>query len=84
MLMGELLSLGGLGLPVKVMLFNNSTLGMVRIEMAVAGYIPSAPTSGTQISERSHVPPGSTASASSVRRTSDRRSRARSRTTGRR
>ena len=40
MLMGELLSLGGLGLPVKVMLFNNSTLGMVRIEMAVAGYIP--------------------------------------------
>lgn len=40
MLMGELLSLGGLGLPVKVMLFNNSTLGMVRIEMAVAGYLP--------------------------------------------
>jgi pyruvate dehydrogenase (quinone) len=40
MLMGEMLSLGGLGLPVKVMLFNNSTLGMVRIEMAVAGYIP--------------------------------------------
>ena len=40
MLMGELLTLAGLGLPVKVMLFNNSTLGMVRIEMAVAGYIP--------------------------------------------
>lgn len=40
MLMGELLTLGDLGLPVKVMLFNNSTLGMVRIEMAVAGYIP--------------------------------------------
>ena len=40
MLMGELLTLGGLGLPVKVMLFNNSTLGMVRIEMAVGGYIP--------------------------------------------
>jgi pyruvate dehydrogenase (quinone) len=40
MLMGDLLTLGGLGLPVKVMLFNNSTLGMVRIEMAVAGYIP--------------------------------------------
>jgi pyruvate dehydrogenase (quinone) len=40
MLMGELLTLGSLGLPVKVMLFNNSTLGMVRIEMAVAGYIP--------------------------------------------
>ncbi len=42
MLMGELLTLGGLGLPVKVMLFNNSTLGMVRIEMAVAGYVPFA------------------------------------------
>jgi pyruvate dehydrogenase (quinone) len=40
MLMGELLTLGGLDLPVKVLLFNNSTLGMVRIEMAVAGYIP--------------------------------------------
>jgi pyruvate dehydrogenase (quinone) len=40
MLMGELLSLGGLDLPVKVMLFNNSALGMVRIEMAVSGYIP--------------------------------------------
>lgn len=40
MLMGEILTLGDLGLPVKVMLFNNSTLGMVRIEMAVAGYIP--------------------------------------------
>ena len=40
MLLGELLTLAGLGLPVKVMLFDNSTLGMVRIEMAVAGYIP--------------------------------------------
>jgi pyruvate dehydrogenase (quinone) len=40
MLLGELLSLRGLGLPVKVMLFNNSALGMVRIEMEVAGYIP--------------------------------------------
>jgi pyruvate dehydrogenase (quinone) len=40
MLLGELLTLAGLGLPVKIMLFNNSTLGMVRIEMAVAGYIP--------------------------------------------
>ena len=40
MLMGEILTLGGFGLPIKVMLFNNSSLGMVRIEMAVAGYIP--------------------------------------------
>jgi pyruvate dehydrogenase (quinone) len=40
MLMGELLTLAGLDLPVKLMLFNNSTLGMVRIEMTVAGYIP--------------------------------------------
>lgn len=40
MLIGELLTLSGFAFPVKVMLFNNSTLGMVRIEMAVAGYIP--------------------------------------------
>jgi pyruvate dehydrogenase (quinone) len=40
MLMGELLTLRDMDLPIKVMLFNNSTLGMVRIEMAVAGYVP--------------------------------------------
>lgn len=39
MLMGEMLTLSGLGLHVKLMVFNNSTLGMVRIEMEVAGYI---------------------------------------------
>jgi pyruvate dehydrogenase (quinone) len=40
MLMGELLTLRDMDLPIKVMLFNNSTLGMVRIEMTVAGYVP--------------------------------------------
>ena len=38
MLMGELLTLGQHQLPVKVVLFNNHTLGMVELEMEVAGY----------------------------------------------
>jgi len=38
MLMGELLTLGQHELPVKVVLFNNHTLGMVELEMEVAGY----------------------------------------------
>ena len=40
MLMGELLTVGGLDIPVKLMVFNNSTLGMVRAEMMVVGYEP--------------------------------------------
>jgi pyruvate dehydrogenase (quinone) len=40
MLMGELLTAAGLDIPVKLMLFNNSTLGMVRAEMMVVGYQP--------------------------------------------
>jgi pyruvate dehydrogenase (quinone) len=40
MLMGELLTVAGLDVPVKLMIFNNSTLGMVRAEMMVVGYEP--------------------------------------------
>jgi pyruvate dehydrogenase (quinone) len=40
MLMGELLTAAGLDVPVKLMVFNNSTLGMVRAEMMVVGYKP--------------------------------------------
>jgi pyruvate dehydrogenase (quinone) len=40
MLMGELLTIAELNLPVKLMIFNNSTRGMVRAEMEVAGYPP--------------------------------------------
>ena len=40
MLMGELLTAAGLDVPVKLMVFNNSTLGMVRAEMMVVGYQP--------------------------------------------
>ena len=40
MLLGELLTLRTHGLPVKVMVFNNSSLGMVRLEMMVAGDPP--------------------------------------------
>ncbi len=38
MLMGELLTLGQHELPVKIVLFNNHTLGMVQLEMEAAGY----------------------------------------------
>lgn len=37
MLMGEFLTLAQYDLPVKVVLFNNSSLGMVELEMMVAG-----------------------------------------------
>jgi pyruvate dehydrogenase (quinone) len=37
MLMGDFLTLVQYGLPVKVVLFNNSSLGMVELEMLVAG-----------------------------------------------
>ena len=40
MLMGELLTVAGMDIPVKLMVFNNSTLGMVRAEMMVVGYEP--------------------------------------------
>jgi len=40
MLMGELLTLGQHELPVKIVLFNNHTLGMVELEMEVAGFPP--------------------------------------------
>lgn len=40
MLMGEILTASGLDIPVKLMVFNNSTLGMVRAEMMVVGYQP--------------------------------------------
>ncbi len=40
MLMGEILTAAELDLPVKLMVFNNSTRGMVRAEMEVAGYPP--------------------------------------------
>jgi len=40
MLMGELLTVKTHNLPVKVVVFNNSSLGMVRLEMLVAGDPP--------------------------------------------
>jgi pyruvate dehydrogenase (quinone) len=46
MLMGEFLTLVQYDLPVKVVLFNNSSLGMVELEMLVAG-LPSHGTTNT-------------------------------------
>lgn len=40
MLMGDLLTLTQYDLPVKIVLFNNSALGMVDLEMMVAGFPP--------------------------------------------
>ncbi|WP_010586121.1 ubiquinone-dependent pyruvate dehydrogenase [Schlesneria paludicola] len=40
MLMGEILTLAQHDLPVKIVLFNNSSLGMVHLEMEVAGLAP--------------------------------------------
>jgi pyruvate dehydrogenase (quinone)/pyruvate oxidase len=39
MLMGELLTLRQLDLPVKIILFNNGTLGFVEMEMKAAGLV---------------------------------------------
>lgn len=38
MLMGDVLTLVQYELPIKLVVFNNSTLGMVKLEMRVAGY----------------------------------------------
>jgi pyruvate dehydrogenase (quinone) len=38
MLMGDLLTIITYKLPIKIIVFNNSTLGMVRLEMMVGGY----------------------------------------------
>ncbi|WP_337173253.1 ubiquinone-dependent pyruvate dehydrogenase [Paludisphaera sp.] len=40
MLLGDLLTLRQLGLPVKVVVFNNSSLGFVELEMKAAGLLP--------------------------------------------
>ena len=40
MLMGELLTVAQYELPVKILVFNNHSLGMVRLEMEVAGFPP--------------------------------------------
>ncbi len=40
MLMGELLTLAQYELPVKILVFNNHSLGMVQLEMEVGGYPP--------------------------------------------
>jgi len=44
MLLGELLTVALHRLPVKIITFNNSSLGMVKLEMLVAGLPTSRPT----------------------------------------
>jgi pyruvate dehydrogenase (quinone) len=38
MLMGELVTVAAYQIPVKIVVFNNSTLGLVKVEMLVAGF----------------------------------------------
>lgn len=47
MLLGELITAKAYDLPVKVFVFNNSTLGLVRLEMLVDGF----PSFGTDVPE---------------------------------
>jgi pyruvate dehydrogenase (quinone) len=42
MLMGDFISLSQLGLPVKVVVLNNGTLGFVELEMKAAGFVDTA------------------------------------------
>jgi pyruvate dehydrogenase (quinone) len=44
MLMGDFISLSQLGLPVKVVVLNNGTLGFVEMEMKAAGFVDTAVT----------------------------------------
>ncbi len=44
MLMGELLTVRQLGLPIKIVVFNNGTLGFVEMEMKAAGLIETGVT----------------------------------------
>ena len=57
MLMGDFLTLVQYDLPVKVVLFNNSSLGMVELEMLVAGCPPTGPATRTRTSRPSPAPP---------------------------
>jgi len=50
MLMGDLLSLRQLQLPVKLIVFNNSSLAFVELEMKAAGILDFAPICITRIS----------------------------------
>ena len=51
MLLGELLTIAAYQLPVKVVCFNNSTLGMVKLEMLVNGL----PSSGTDVPDANYA-----------------------------
>ena len=44
MLLGDILTLPQLNLPVKMVVFNNSSLGFVELEMKAAGLLPFATT----------------------------------------
>jgi pyruvate dehydrogenase (quinone) len=51
MLLGDLITVRDLGLPVKIVLFDNATLGMVKLEMMVDGL----PSFGTDVPETDYA-----------------------------
>jgi len=63
MLMGDLITIAQYQLPVKVVVFNNSTLGMVRLEMLVDGL----PAFGTDSTAVDYAAVGSALGINSVR-----------------
>ncbi|STV76055.1 pyruvate dehydrogenase [Klebsiella michiganensis] len=52
MLMGDFLSLAQMKLPVKIVIFNNSVLGFVAMEMKAGGYL----TDGTELHATNFAP----------------------------
>ncbi len=52
MLMGDFLSLAQMKLPVKIVIFNNSVLGFVAMEMKAGGYL----TDGTELHDTNFCP----------------------------
>ena len=79
MLLGELLTVAPHRLPVKIVIFNNSSLGMVKLEMLVDGLPDFGTDHATWTTRRSPGRPASTRSGSSSRRTSEPASARRSR-----
>ena len=67
MLIGDLFSLRQLELPVKVVVFKNSALAFVELEMKAAGLLDFATELAIPTSRRWRRPPGSSACARKLR-----------------
>ena len=70
MLMGDLLSLAQLGLPVKVVVFNNSALGFIEIEQKSSGFLHRYRVEESEFCRHGRSCAGSAGSGSRIRKTS--------------